>query len=243
MFSLEERGIVLEDDDVVSNSFFFFCEELLERYKDDQRINMICGLNILGKYKEDKMDYFFARSGAITGWASWKRVIDEWDPSFTWMQDPYVVNCMKDSLGRRARGTISTWKKQLASGREHYEGILGSNTFLQHRLNIVPTRNLVANIGVTSDATHSANSVFKLPRAIRRIFYKDVYEYEFPLRHPKYIIEDYEYTKRIWGEDRLKDKFIHFCRRIEGRLYILFPFLGQLFSNDLKKRVKKYCEQ
>ena len=48
MFEKEDRGIVLEDDDVVSDSFFYFCEELLEKYKDDERINMICGMNHLG---------------------------------------------------------------------------------------------------------------------------------------------------------------------------------------------------
>ena len=50
MFEKEDRGIVLEDDDVVSDSFFYFCEELLEKYKDDERINMICGMNHLGHY-------------------------------------------------------------------------------------------------------------------------------------------------------------------------------------------------
>lgn len=238
MFASEDRGIVIEDDDVVSTSFFYFCEELLERYKDDQRINMICGLNILGKYHDTEADYFFARSGAITGWASWKRVIDEWDPNYEWMQSPYIVQCMKDTLGDRADKTMLAWKKQLATGKEHYEGILGSNTYLQHRLNIVPTKNMVANIGVTANATHSVASVFQLPRKIRRIFYKEIYEYDFPLRHPKYVIEDYEYTRRIWDNR----KFMNLLRRIEGRIYMLFPFLGQLCSDDLKARVKKYTE-
>lgn len=238
MFATEDRGIVIEDDDIASTSFFYFCEELLERYKDDQRINMICGLNILGKYEEPDADYFFARSGAITGWASWKRVIDEWDPNQLWLKSPYIVKCMKDVLGDRAKGSIATWKKQLESGREHYEGILGSNTYLRHRLNIVPTKNMIANIGVTANATHSVASIFQIPRKTRRIFYKDIYEYEFPLKHPKYVIEDFEFTRRIWKESKIGA----FLRRIEGRIYMLFPFLGKLFCDDLKARVKKYTE-
>ena len=45
MFETEEMGIILEDDDVPSQSFFPYCKELLEKYKDDTRINMICGMN------------------------------------------------------------------------------------------------------------------------------------------------------------------------------------------------------
>ena len=45
MFETEDMGIVLEDDDVPSQSFFLFCKELLEKYKDDSRIQMICGMN------------------------------------------------------------------------------------------------------------------------------------------------------------------------------------------------------
>ena len=51
MFENEEMGIVLEDDDVPSQSFFPFCKELLERYKNDERVNMICGMNNLETYE------------------------------------------------------------------------------------------------------------------------------------------------------------------------------------------------
>ena len=44
-FSITDRCIVLEDDDVPSQSFFPFCKELLDRYADDERIGMIAGFN------------------------------------------------------------------------------------------------------------------------------------------------------------------------------------------------------
>ena len=37
-FEHEEQGIILEDDCLPSQSFFWFCEELLEKYKDDKRV-------------------------------------------------------------------------------------------------------------------------------------------------------------------------------------------------------------
>ena len=44
-FDNEEMGIILEDDDVPSQSFFPFCKELLDKYRNDKRVNMICGMN------------------------------------------------------------------------------------------------------------------------------------------------------------------------------------------------------
>ena len=39
-FSMADKCIVLEDDDVPSQSFFPFCKELLDRYEHDERITM-----------------------------------------------------------------------------------------------------------------------------------------------------------------------------------------------------------
>lgn len=238
MFEQEEMGIVLEDDDVVSLSFFYFCEELLEKYKDDERINMICGMNHLGTYDKTDADYFFARSGSITGWASWKRVVDTWDPSYSYFDDPYAMECVESVLGHRAQRTLKTWKNHKDSGKEFYETILGASATLSHRLNIVPTKNMVANIGVVANATHSVASVFLLPRRTRRIFYKDIYEYDFPLKHPKHVVEDMNYTKKIWDMPGI----LRQLQRIEGRIYKLFPALGQMFSDDLKRRVDFYSK-
>ena len=59
-FSMVDACIVLEDDDVPSQSFFPFCKELLEKYKNDERINMICGMNINGITENVTSDYLFS---------------------------------------------------------------------------------------------------------------------------------------------------------------------------------------
>ncbi len=60
-FENEEQGIILEDDCLPSQSFFWFCEELLERYKDDMRIFMIAGTSYLFNEYEAINDYFFSK--------------------------------------------------------------------------------------------------------------------------------------------------------------------------------------
>ena len=44
-FEQEEEGIVLEDDIVADPSFFRFCQELLERYRHDERVGVIAANN------------------------------------------------------------------------------------------------------------------------------------------------------------------------------------------------------
>ena len=52
-FEQEEEGIILEDDCLVDSSFFTFAQELLEQYRDDQRVGVISAMNMVG-------DAFFA---------------------------------------------------------------------------------------------------------------------------------------------------------------------------------------
>src|SRR3954469_1056167 len=79
-FENEEQGIILEDDCLPSQSFFWYCEELLDRYKDDSRVMHIGGNNFLDGWHKDKdYSYYFSRSGHIWGWATWRRAWQKFD--------------------------------------------------------------------------------------------------------------------------------------------------------------------
>ena len=60
MFENEEYGIILEDDCVAESSFWTFMQQLLIRYKDDQRIGMIAGYNPLDNIYTDA-SYTFSK--------------------------------------------------------------------------------------------------------------------------------------------------------------------------------------
>lgn len=224
MFSIVDKGIILEDDDVPSQSFFPFCKELLDRYENDTRINVICGMNNLG-VTDIKESYLFTRYGSIWGWASWRRVVDQWDPQYKWMSDERV----KENIGRKWRNSDNFFKlchRHLSSGREHYESILGANVRVNNMLNIVPAKNMITNIGIGEETTHSVNDINMLPRATRKILYMKRNEIDFPLVHPQYVVEDYIWNKafmRLMGYSPI----VKWSRRIEGLLYRIFPFLGR----------------
>ena len=60
-----EEGIVLEDDCLPHPSFFRFCEELLERYREDERIAMVSGDNFQFGRKRGDRSYYFSRYNHI----------------------------------------------------------------------------------------------------------------------------------------------------------------------------------
>lgn len=222
MFNYVDRGIILEDDDVPSQSFFTFCKEMLDKYLNDTRINYICGMNHLGIYENGTNDsYFFTSTGSIWGWATWKRNVDLWEEHLDFLNDTHSLNLLKKIMGNRYfTFKLSTWKEHRNSGRAFYESIHGSSCFLNSQLTIVPTKNLISNIGIAADATHAVNSLKKLPKALRKLFFMKTYELEFPLKHPKYVINDLYYqdeVNRILGNtDSIGKKII---KRVTNKFY------------------------
>lgn len=198
MFETEEYGIVLEDDDVPSQSFFPFCKELLEKYKDDTRIHMICGMNN-NDITDCPYSYFFAETGSIWGWASWKRVIDTFDAEYKFLDDPYAMARVREKCAdeKEFDAFIARCKRHKATGRAHYESILGVSRRLYNRINIVPTKNMITNIGVGCEGTHTVSDLNFLPKEIQSLFHKERYEVEFPLVHPPYILADKAFEKKL----------------------------------------------
>ena len=97
-FSLSDKCIVLEDDDVPAVSFFGFCKELLDKYEHDTRISMIAGFNNEEITPDITSDYFFATTFSIWGWASWRRVTDQWDEFYTFLEEPHPHTALPQRL-------------------------------------------------------------------------------------------------------------------------------------------------
>jgi hypothetical protein len=199
-FYYTDRCIFLEDDVVPSQSFFPFCAELLEKYKEDLRINMICGMNHLGTYKETDADYFFTEAAAIWGFAMWKRTyLGFYDACYG--KSNYTMARLKDKTRNRRlfyKNLKEYYKTNTVNGHlggpEFYLRFTGCS---QNRLNIVPKKNLIKNIGFGEGATHSAGELKQLPYRVQKVFNMKTHQLTFPLTHPDYVIGDtrYEYLQ------------------------------------------------
>lgn len=197
IWSKVDRCIMLEDDIIPSVSFFQYCAELLEKYKEDQRIECICGMNHLGVYKDVNSDYFFSRQGSIWGYATWKRVF-EGRSSLDYVKDEYVKKILK----QRTRHNKIAWKRIMGYlEHETYEGHVPGNEFWyefdmysQNRLQIIPKYNMISNIGCNEKATNSAE-LRRIPHGLRKVFNMVIYDINFPIKHPQYVMPDIEYEK------------------------------------------------
>jgi len=210
-FSLADKVIVLEDDTVPSVSFFRFCKEMLDRYENDERVMMISGFNIDEVSTDVREDYFFTSVFSIWGWASWRRVADLWDSDYSFMKDEYHIRQLKALVSqRRYRPDIlRMFKDHSMSGKEFFETISWAAMLLNSGLTILPSKNLVNNVGLQSDSTHFSASLKTTPHKLRRVFTMKRMELEFPLNHPRHTIEHIDSKKRLyrvfaWGHPCIK---------------------------------------
>ena len=203
VFAHEEYAAIVEDDIVIGESFLPFCKEMCERYKDDQRIHMISGMNHLGVYKECPYDYFFSQGGgSIWGWATWARCWNELDWNLEAMSNNYIVKCLEcgntpGGIGKIIAERAKNVRKGILKGNypSFWSLHFGLYGYLGSRLNIVPKFNLISNIGLTGDSAHATDSINKLVSRIRVVFFGKIYNMPEKLNHPKYVLDDQVYMR------------------------------------------------
>lgn len=172
-FQNEAEGIILEDDCLPEEAFFSFCDELLERYRDDNRVMHVCGINPLGSWDREPYGYYFSRHATSGGWAGWRRAwqlkgfskaryeairghgfFDEYFPTsaekLRWFE---VFNSLSENPDPQAR-----WRDRWAFSR-----------FIQSGLSIVPRQSLVAHLpdGVAKDTWMTNQGLVHPPYVMR----------------------------------------------------------------------------
>ncbi len=201
VLSQVESTIVLEDDCVADLSFFDFCDEMLERYKDDQRISYISGLNHFEEWDFGGSSYGFTKSGAIWGWATWRRAWKSYDYQLDDANDSYVEKIVK-KMYPDGDARVAAWKatNELVKDNvkiSYWDTQWGFIKYTQNQLVIVPKYNLICNIGVGNTSTHGKQNY---------VVHKKYHDYncmptkalEFPLVHPKHMLCDIEYDDLVY---------------------------------------------
>lgn len=210
-FSLADKVIVLEDDSTPSLSFIPFCKEMLDRYEHDERITMIAGFNH-EEQTDAPYDYLFTTAFSIWGWASWRRVFERCEVGYPIADDAFNMHQLEAYVANRREGGKEMLKKlykHKASGNPIYETLIWTACTLNSGLTIVPTKNLIHNTAVSEESAHFQSSLNTLPKAMQRLLTMPSHELQWPLRHPKYVIENVEYKRRIyrimaWGHPWVK---------------------------------------
>ena len=179
VFSLVEEAIILEDDCLPHPSFFQFCQEMLKRYRGDSRIGMISGNSFVEAGSDWPFSYYFSRAFHIWGWATWRTAWQRYDPDITSWPEAKKYGMLSEFVdeSRYIRHWTEVLDKMYAgTGPNTWDFQWAYTNMANNTLSIVPTVNLVENIGFGPEATHTID-----PHTDPRMSGDAI---EFPLNHP-----------------------------------------------------------
>ena len=128
---------------------------MLDKYEHDTRISMIAGFNPEEITQDMPSDYFFATTFSIWGWASWKRVVDQWDEFYSFLDDSFNMQQLEQLIKERKFRSdfIYMCQRHREQQKAFYETIFHASILFNSGLSIVPTRNMINNLGATADST------------------------------------------------------------------------------------------
>lgn len=241
-FSMADKVMVLEDDVVPSESFFPFCKEMLDRYENDPRISMIAGFNVDEVTADVPYDYFFTSAFSIWGWASWRRVVDQWDGEYRFMEDAFTVKQLQD-IARKQRlrsDFMQMCRNHKESGKPYFESIFWSTMLMNSGMAVMPSRNLISNVGATANSTHFSSELATMPRRLRRIFTMQRHELDFPLRHPRHVMEYTDYKDRLYRTNAWGHPWIKIMYSLEELWLNLKRGNLSTISTAIRRRLRKW---
>jgi len=180
VFEQVEEAIILEDDCLPTATFFQFCQEMLERYRHDFRIGMVSGNNFqFGHHHYYSDSYYFSKYTYIWGWASWR---NRWQEAYDVHMNKWPQIRDSGELANLVleKGQIGYWKKifdRMYSGKaDTWDFQWTFANWTQGWLAILPSVNLISNIGFGVNSTHS--------RLVTKLANMSAQDLSFPLTHP-----------------------------------------------------------
>lgn len=233
VFDTVEEAIILEDDCLPHPTFFRFCENLLEKYRDDKRFMMICGTNVLGEWKSNIQSYFFSYFTHCWGWATWKRAWNYYDVDMKLWPKPEVKDRVRDVIAndqhylRCQKNFDSTYSEKVDSWAFRWF----FTRLSQSSLSIIPGVNLISNIGFSEKATNTKNTASQVANL-------PVMPMFFPLKEPLCVARDRDYENlrchKTWNTQ------VTLTRKVMKKLKRLFigVFMSYIIDDCLSK-VKK----
>lgn len=158
VFETEEEAIILEDDCVPDDTFFRYCQEMLEHYRNDNRILMIGGTNPIAQMYLTEHDYLFSHVPFMWGWATWRRAWKLYDYNIASWPSNRKSPLLREAIPvRKAYWFYSAEFDAVHMGKCNdiwdyqfmYIGIMNG------MFGILPAKSLVQNVGFAEEATHT----------------------------------------------------------------------------------------
>ena len=183
-FENVESGIVMEDDCLPHPDFFGYCEELLERYKNNPQVQFINSTLYHNRWKCEA-SYGFSHYMVTGAWAAWRETWQGFDLDLlglnAWQFRRQVLRLTKN------RAEANWWYFKVKeiqkdrSKKSYWDYQMQIHLFRNSSLTIHPKVNLISNIGFDPEGTHTLSNNGMGDRPVYPIL---------PLQHPNRIMID-----------------------------------------------------
>ncbi len=175
VFTKEKAAIILEDDCLPHPDFFRFTSEMLTKYQDEKSVLSVTGTSVEYQGRES---YVFSRYQLCWGWATWARA---------WAQyDHELLGLAQTRLKYTNWLSAWYWQQIFALIKKHeiktWDYQWSYTHFINHGLAVIPTANLITNIGFDEVATHTKVKSVAAEMPMQ--------ELSWPLRSPTKVSEN-----------------------------------------------------
>ena len=157
-FENVEQGIIMEDDCLPHLDFFGYCEELLNRYKDNPQVQFINSTLYHDRWRCEG-SYGFSHYMVTGAWAAWRNTWQGFDLDLlhlnAWKFRKQVLLLTKN------RAEANWWYFKVKeiqadkSKKSYWDYQMQIHLFRNNALTIHPKVNLVSNIGFDAEGTHT----------------------------------------------------------------------------------------
>lgn len=216
-FEHENEGIILEDDIVPIPDFFNYCDEMLEKYRNNERIQAISGWSYFYKQVPSTYpySYYFSLLTSSWGWATWKRVWKEMDLSLEQIQESEFISILENlSFPTKTKKLYLSYFRKI---KKKYDSLQSWDyqflftMWVHKRLVIQPIYSMTKNIGFEEGATHYFDaSIAEHPT-------KSI----FPIKHPDKIIKNLSFdlirinTENLYWKSVIEWKLVGVIKKIK----------------------------
>lgn len=231
-FSKVKMGIIMEDDCLPHPDFFGYCEELLIRYKDEEKVRFINSTLYSDRW-HCEASYDFSRYMVTGAWAGWRRTWQGFDLDLESLSArEFRKHVLKMTENRGEANWWYSLVKEIQQDRtkkSYWDFQMQVHLFVNNALTIHPQRNLISNIGFDAEGTHTIdNNSNRGDKAVFPIL---------PLIHPTVLRVDKKRDEYCWAKS-------HSQGLVKDELNYLYQSL--LWSNGvghkllmLYKRIRK----
>lgn len=218
-FMQENELIILEDDCIPSPVFFDFCTDMLDRYRGNENIRLISGRSHMSEHPIfRKYDYIYSQYAHTLGWATWKR---------TWEGFDMKMKDLPEFLRQKKFYNLFANKEEADFMQSRYKRLYKDENLVSHSwdmqfgyhcrksgaLGIVPSKNLVKNIGCIGTHPGPATSYIYQLNAETEFSYIHFPDTISLNREYEYVyFRKFVYTPKINILKRVKNKIIRLCK-------------------------------